>query len=209
MQTKLVQYGCGLDAPLGWMNFDASPTLRMQQWPLVKNWAKRRVAFPDAVQFGDIVKGLPIAEASVNAVYCSHVLEHLSLSELELALKNTCRILAPGGVFRLVLPDLKDLVNSYNNDESPEAAIRFMRNTGMATEVRATGIRGFILDWLGNSRHLWLWDYASLKMYLENAGFVDVRRAQFGDSEYKEFETVEKEDRWLGSLGIECFCPKD
>ena len=30
-----IHYGCGLDAPKEWINFDASPTLRLQKTPLL------------------------------------------------------------------------------------------------------------------------------------------------------------------------------
>ncbi len=35
MSTIYVQYGCGLSAPAGWNNYDASPTLRLQKLPVV------------------------------------------------------------------------------------------------------------------------------------------------------------------------------
>ncbi|HEX6859864.1 MAG TPA: hypothetical protein VF138_06660, partial [Caulobacteraceae bacterium] len=58
-----VQYGCGLSAPDGWLNFDASPTLRLQRLPLVGRLLTRgRVRFPEAVRYGDITRGLPLAD---------------------------------------------------------------------------------------------------------------------------------------------------
>jgi len=43
-----------------------------------------------------------------------------------------------------------------------------------------------------------------LKVELEKAGFKDVRRANFGDSEDRMFQLVEDPDRWKDALGIEC-----
>ena len=63
-----VQYGCGLSAPVGWQNFDASPTLRLQKIPLIGKLV-RKVDFPSNVLYGDIVKGLPgIAPQSCDGV---------------------------------------------------------------------------------------------------------------------------------------------
>ena len=207
MEKGFIHFGCGLSAPEGWLNFDASPTLRLQRIPVIGRLTRGR-NFPDSVHYGDIVKGLPIADSSAVAVYCSHVLEHLSLDGFEHALTNTYKILKPGGVFRLVLPDLEYLVDSYLQDDSEQAAVRFMKNTGMATEKKASGLLGFITDWLGNSRHLWLWDYPALHAYLELAGFVEIRRAEYGDSELREFDTVEDPERWKGSVGVECRRPE-
>ena len=166
-----------------------------------------RVGFPENIKYGDIVRGLPLEDQSVDVVYCSHVLEHLSLEDLEIALRNTYKILKPGGTFRLVLPDFRTLVDQYINSDSELAAVKFMRDTGMAFEKRPRGFKNFVLEWLGNSRHLWLWDYPSLSSYLKNAGFTDIRRAHFGDSEDETFKTIESEDRWLDALGIECKRP--
>ena len=56
----------------------------------------------------------------------------------------------------------------------------------------------------GNSLHLWMWDYKSIKYELELAGFKDIRRATFGDSADRMFDTVEEKSRWENALGIEC-----
>ncbi|MCI5142460.1 MAG: methyltransferase type 11, partial [Candidatus Electrothrix sp. ATG1] len=34
MEKQFIHYGCGLSAPESWLNFDASPTLRLQRIPL-------------------------------------------------------------------------------------------------------------------------------------------------------------------------------
>lgn len=194
---SLVQYGCGLCAPQGWLNFDASPTLRLQRLPLVGGLRRRLVGgprFPGTVRFGDILRGLPVASGSCRAVYCLHVLEHLALEDLRTALAETRRLLGEGGVFRLVLPDLEALVAEYSAASDPRAAHRF----------RPRGFVGLLRNWLGNSRHLWMWDYGALAAELAEAGFRDVRRAAFGDSSEPRFADVEDRGRWDGQLGIEC-----
>ena len=125
-----IQYGCGLSAPMGWRNFDASPTLRFERLPVIgRFYTKNDIRFPMNVEYGDIVKGLPIEINSCKGIYCSHILEHLSLNDFRIALKNTYRILQPGGVFRLVLPDLEYYINQYHNNNSTDAALLFMQET--------------------------------------------------------------------------------
>jgi SAM-dependent methyltransferase len=199
-----IQYGCGLDAPEEWLNYDASPTLHIQRIPWLSRVIRMGVHFPKNTLSGDIVKGLPLNDQSADAIYCSHVLEHLSLYDFKKALVNTHKILKPGGLFRLVVPDFEQLVTDYQQDSSNLAAETFMRNTGIAVEIRARNFIGFIREYLGNSRHLWLWDYSSLVHYLEQTGFSQIRRAQYGDSELSAYTIVENVDRWNGSLGIEC-----
>lgn len=89
-ESAFVQYGCAWSAPESWRNFDASPTLRFERIPVVgKLYTKNESRFPENVEYGDITKGLPVNDTSCDAVYCSHVLEHLSLSDCRVALKNT------------------------------------------------------------------------------------------------------------------------
>src|SRR5688500_9781215 len=124
MSGQYVQYGCGLCAPEGWLNFDASPTLRIQRVPgLGLIGRKFGPVFPPQVRYGAICRGLPVAEKSCDGVYCSHVLAHLSLEDCRAALKNTYRILRPGGTFRLVLPDLRVTVEEYLASDSAEASL--------------------------------------------------------------------------------------
>lgn len=106
--SNQIQYGCGWSGPKNLSNFDASPTLRFECLPLVgKLFTKNHARFPENVEYGDIVKGLPVQPYSCACVYCSHVREHLSLEDLRKAQKNTDCLLKKGWVFRLVLPDLE------------------------------------------------------------------------------------------------------
>lgn len=205
-----VQFGAGPGTPpASWRSFDSSPTLRLQRIPLAGRFFVGG-AFPyfgPTVEYGDIVKGLPVAEGSCAAIYCSHVLEHLALCELRTALTNTWRYLRPAGVFRLVLPDLRQLATDYLSDPSPDAAMAFMRNSMLGQPTRPRGLAAFLRSWLGGSQHRWMWDFESLKTELESAGFTDVRRASMGDSTESRFAELELPERWHGCLGIECTKP--
>jgi len=134
---RYVQYGCGWSAPNGWRNFDASPTLRFERLPILGKMHKKNDSrFPENVEYGDIVKGLPIENDSCDGVYCSHILEHLALDDFRVALRNTYKILKHGAIFRLVLPDLFQCASKYVNDQAPEAAFAFLRDTCLGEERR-------------------------------------------------------------------------
>jgi hypothetical protein len=204
-----VHYGCGWSAPLQWKNFDASPTLRFERLPMVGSfYTKNKKRFPKNIEYGDIVKGLPVSPDSVHVVYCSHILEHLALSDFRTAIQNTFDMLQPEGTFRFVLPDLEHMMDQYRRDGSPDAAINFMQNTILGIETRPRGLRAFLTSWLGNFRHLWMWDYKAIARELQQVGFVDIRRASYGDSAEPLFDEVEDEGRWTGCLGVECKKPK-
>jgi SAM-dependent methyltransferase len=202
-----VQYGCGLSAPEGWTNFDASPTLVFERIPLVgRIYTRNSERFPANVRFGDIVRRLPVADGSCRGVYASHVLEHLSLNDFHLALKNTWRILRDGGVFRLVVPDLEGAAREYLRriDRSEgEANAFFLEATGLGQKVRRRGLSGLAWYYLGNSEHRWMWDAVSLSFALKEQGFTQIRRCAFGDSEDPMFALVEDPGRFESALALE------
>jgi predicted SAM-dependent methyltransferase len=206
MKSNLyVQYGCGWCAPEGWINFDASPTLRLERFPGFGIFMKKnRQPFPPNVLYGDIIRGLPIEPGSCKGMYCSHVLEHLAFDGLKSALKNTCSFLSEDGIFRFVIPDLRYYAERYVNDLSAMAAHTFMKDTCLGQEKRERHLSGFFLQWIGNSQHRWMWDYPSIEKELRQAGFLKIRRANFGDSEDPMFRKVEEKERWENCLGIEC-----
>ena len=197
----LVQFGCGTCTPKGWRNFDASPTLRLQRIPIIGPILTTGTArFPSGVEFGNVVQGLPLTSGMAKAVYCSHVLEHLSFDELPKALRETHRILVSGGIFRGVLPDLEFHAKAYVADASERAAERFMEETLLGIKSRGSGITRLLETGFGNSQHLWMWDYKGLVRELEHAGFKHIRKAVLGDSQEKAFCSVEEVGRWQNCL---------
>ncbi|MDJ0795457.1 MAG: methyltransferase domain-containing protein [Calothrix sp. MO_167.B12] len=211
-----VQYGCGLCAPNNWQNFDASPNLWLERFPIFgRLYAGNKMLedkvirqrFPNNIKYGDIVRGLPIEQNSCCGVYASHVLEHLSLEDFRLALSNTYKILKPDGILRIVVPDLEAITSSYLSSESPNAAIEFLNATGLGICNRPKGLGAVIQTILGNGGHLWMWDYKSLQHELETQGFVEIRRAEFNDSVDSNFSDVEELDRFVNSVAVECKKP--
>lgn len=200
-----VQYGAGFCAPEGWRNYDASPTLFAERLPLIGHFVKKNAErFPANVAWGDVVKGLPIHAGTADGVYCSHVLEHLSLADCRTALANTLTMLRPGGIFRLVVPDLKRLAEGYlkaTRAGDAGAAYRFIQSTGMGDEIRPRGFAGSLVSFFGNSRHRWMWDVPAVMEELQAAGFVAIRKCAFGDCEVPAFAAVEEYDRFVSGEG--------
>ncbi len=206
--SKYIQYGCGHSAPDQWRNFDASPTLIFERLPIIgKLYTKNASRFPANVEFGDIVRGLPVPDGSCRGIYCSHVLEHLSLADFRLAIFNTYKALENGGIFRLVLPDLEYLIKNYLDNSSSRASIEFLQEAALGHEFRQRGLKGIIFACLGNSQHLWMWDYKSIFLELKRVGFENIRRANFNDSSDSMFKAVEDQVRWENCLGVECQKP--
>lgn len=206
LNTHYVQYGCGWSAPPQWVNFDASLTLKWERLPLVGRYTKNSQRFPVNVRFGDIVQGLPVEDASCAGVYASHVLEHLALESFHKALSNTHRILRPGGIFRLIVPDLEFHARQYvasldnGNDNGNDL---FMREAGLGVEFRDRGLFGLAKKLFRTSAHLWMWDEPSLSKALHDHGFGEIRRCRFGDCEDRMFSFVEEVGRFQNAVAME------
>jgi predicted SAM-dependent methyltransferase len=92
--VKLVNLGCGDCFHPDWVNIDVNPST-------------------SEVIRHDLLRGLPFENASVDGVYSSHLLEHLSKSQAEGLVKEIYRALKPGGIARIVVPDLEGVARSY------------------------------------------------------------------------------------------------
>jgi SAM-dependent methyltransferase len=201
-----VQYGCGWFAPKGWINFDASLTLKWERLSILGRYTKNSQRFPAGVRPGDIVKGLPIPDESCQGIYASHVLEHLTLEDFQKALQNTHRILRKGGIFRLVVPDLESSAREYvarlDRGERNANAF-FLRETHLGCERKERGLGGLAKKLFNTSAHLWMWDELSMTHALHERGFRQIRRCRFGDCEDPMFSIVEERRRFENALAIE------
>ena len=209
--NKYVQFGCGLSAPIEWVNYDSSLTLRLSKIPVVNLLLKIKKTlpiFPKNVKYGNIINGLPEKSNSCIGLYCSHVLEHLALVDFKKALRNSYEIIQTGGIFRLVVPDLELYAREYIQSLDAgdiNANLKFMgSDTLLGHKYRHKGLEAYLRSILGGSSHLWMWDYLSIERELKNAGFIKIRKCIFNDCEDKIFNKVESKDRFYRALAIEC-----
>jgi predicted SAM-dependent methyltransferase len=92
--SRLLNIGCGAAYHPEWLNLDAQPG-------------------SPAVMAHDARRALPIGDESLDAVYASHVLEHLAAEDGARLLRECHRVLAGGGILRIVVPDLEEIVRLY------------------------------------------------------------------------------------------------
>lgn len=92
--AKLLNVGCGRRYHGGWINLDLDST------------------DPSVIEH-DATDGLPFGDNHFDAVYHSHVLEHIEPSQGESLIAECYRVLKPGGVLRIVVPDLERIARLY------------------------------------------------------------------------------------------------
>ena len=216
--------GCGDTTPASWLNVDGSWTLRLAKHPtlfralgavrLLPRHVRGRTYNRD-VFVHDLRKPLPFADNSFSAVYSSHTLEHMHLSETQQLLRECHRILRPGGSARMVVPDLESLVQEYlgqrripgfeGHFEPHTPADRMMRNLLMRpwTPVPAGLLYRTYSAMTDLHSHKWMFDAQSLSYHMQEAGFTGVRRREFRDTAIAGgVDEVEKPERVLDGRGV-------
>jgi SAM-dependent methyltransferase len=78
------------------------------------NWINLDYVSSDVhVRQANLLETLPFDSNSISLVYSSHFLEHIPLHQVPSFLKECHRVLKPGGVIRLVLPDFEEMCREY------------------------------------------------------------------------------------------------
>ena len=79
-----------------------------------KDWTNLDLISEDIeVLCHDLTSGLPFPDEHFDAVYHSHVLEHLKPNDGLKLLQECFRVLKPGGIVRVVVPDLERIAKLY------------------------------------------------------------------------------------------------
>ena len=189
-----INIGSGISGATGWFNIDNSPTVVLSRIPLVRRMS-RIPQWPADVQRIDVRKGLPFADGSISSIYSSHTFEHFSWEESLGVAKECFRALRPGGILRVVVPDLARLVHDYLQDSSPLASHYFLERLSLHHDV---------FDILHpGSHHSQMFDAKSLLHLFRLAEFSNPEVMTFMQSEIPEIADVELESRKSESLYVE------
>jgi SAM-dependent methyltransferase len=212
-----VNVGCGLTPTPGWLNFDNSLSVRIARWPLLPG-ALRALRLATAssaglakmgrdgnVRFANAAARIPCAAGSADAVYSSHMIEHLDRAEALAFLGEVRRVLQPGGVVRIAAPDLSRLVSDYLASGDAD---RFIGGSHLGLD-RPTGLRSRV-KWamVGPRHHLWMYDGDSLARLLRRAGFDDAAVVPPGSTRIAQPGELDLQERAAESVYVEAVKPR-
>src|SRR5258706_701623 len=128
--------GCGTSGIEGWVNIDNSPSILLSRLPFGRR-IFRTPDWPRDVRRADVRKRIPFFDASVLYIYSSHTFEHFTYDESLAVAKECFRVLQPGGILRIVVPDLGTIVRDYLADTAnPKASHRFIGRLLLTSGVR-------------------------------------------------------------------------
>ena len=183
----------------GWLNTDVTPHLMVARVPWVARAARalgrlddeRWAAYEDgrfrALRYLDVTRPLPFGDDVFEAALGSHVLEHLAPDEGAALLAELRRVLAPGGVLRIAVPDLDAVIAAYDPAD-PDGFLDGLLQGRTRSRSR--------------HRHWWHYNERSLRAAFEGAGFVDVRREGFRRGRCPDVERVDTRPESLFMEGV-------
>jgi predicted SAM-dependent methyltransferase len=140
---------------------------------------------PTARNYLDACSRWPLEDGSCSFVFSDNMIEHVTLAMARTMLAETYRCLQPGGVTRIVTPDLRRHVELYLDGTGVDDPIgRRYAAMGLTVEHPIDLIRIPIATF---GHHIgYLYDFETLDHELRKAGFSDVRQVELGISEHPE-----------------------
>lgn len=204
MEQIKLNLGCGNHTPDGWVNVDYAFGARFAKIPFFRALNRKTGLFQmdwdDRVKIHDLRRTFPFDDASVDIVYTSHTLEHFSKQEGERFLKECHRILRPGGIVRVVVPDLEAIISDYTSGKT--SADIFLDELYVVCD---TSGMGFFKRLLANQiafPHKCMYDTRTMLNRLRDIGFQAESRAAF-ESDIADIRQIESEGRTKNAVIVE------
>lgn len=178
--ARRLHVGCGPRAAAGWLNVDL-----------------RRA--PGVDLLADLRAGLALREASFDAAVAIHVLQDLAYLDVAPALAEIRRVLRPGALLRLGLPDLDRAIDAYRRGDGRYFYVpdRDARSVGRKLVAQIT--------WYGSVRTPFTFD--CIEELLHETGYRDVRGCGFRETRAPALGLVAFDDRERETLFVEAEAP--
>lgn len=202
-----INLGCGLVTIPGFDNIDNSPSVFLARHPWLKTLMYRvgmirrqhfELEWPTDIIWRDARRHLPYVTGTVDRIYSSHFLEHVVYADALKILRECHRILRPGGLFRLIVPDLLYWTRKYVEETDALLASGDMRRD-VHDEFMIKIAGGFLTR--RRSAHFYMYDWPTMKMVCEEVGFTQVRHCGYQESADPDFARLDSRPK--DSLHVE------
>jgi len=164
--------GCGTTTPPGWVNVDGSLGARLAKLPALRPLLRAsgafRIDWSPSITVLDLRRPFPWPNRSAAAIYSSHTLEHLTREQGRRFLRECHRVLRPGGVIRLAVPDVALILKAYEKGVFP--AVELLERLGVSAAHPEDGLlKRLLAPWV-RFPHRCMYDGQSLLAALAEAG---------------------------------------
>jgi predicted SAM-dependent methyltransferase len=197
---KRYHLGCGTIFLKNWINIGLWEHLEHGRLYANPNGAEGTILLNYDLRFG-----IPAPPESLDAVYHSHMLEHISFEEGIVFLKQIFDALKPGAQHRVLVPDLEAFAKAYTGPDSL-LLIKY-RDAVLNDRAEIYQTKGAIfMGMLHNHGHKCGYDFETLSWALQRSGFQNVTRTLFQESQLTDIKEIEEYSplRAFESLCVEC-----
>lgn len=175
-QVRGLHIGCGGNHLAGWLNTELCPR-------------------GDEI-FLDATRRFPLPDASFDFVYSEHMIEHIPFTAAVGMMGECYRILRPGGILRIVTPDMVFLRTLLEEPVVPAVAayLAYAHAEHNVDGPRGSGLHvfnHFVRAW----GHQFIYDEPSLTALLCGAGFTGVATRRLTESPHERLRGLAKTDR--------------
>lgn len=174
---RRLHWGCGPITPYGWVNSDIQPG-------------------PGVDVVADIRRGLPLPDNAFDYIVSIHTLPEIPYADLDGALQELRRVLAPCGVLRLSLPDLDKALMAY---ASRDIDYFFLIPDDVVRSISGKMIVQLL--WYGRSRSMFTIEFTT--ELLARNGFQSIQACSFQQTASPYPGIIELDDREVESFFIE------
>ena len=182
--VRKLQLGSGQSVDEGWLCTD------------------KNIFRPELVQL-DVTRRFPLDDGCIDYIYSEHMIEHITRPQASYMLRESWRVLRPGGKIRTATPDLRVLAALTAEVPDP-AGVAYMQwlsrlAPAQAPEPTACYVLNVAFRHWG---HRFLYDRETLTAALHAAGFEDVRSVDFGQSEDEHLRGLECHGEHAGDAAM-------
>ena len=182
MEIK-INFGCGTTPLKGWVNLDNSFSLFLSKFPIIVLLLKnlKLLSFSQIqliyfyrkskIKSANADKKFTFINNTVDIIYTSHMLEHLSRIKAFEFIKECHRVLKKDGVLRIVVPDFKKQIDQYLINQDAD---EFLEKSLIIAPPLITFKDKLRVLFLGYRHHQYMYDSRSIIKLIESAGFKKV-----------------------------------
>jgi len=179
--VRKLQLGSGPNMKQGWLNTDIDMSTE--------------VAANQA--YLDGTERFPLPDGSFHYIYSEHVFEHVPYAAGQSMLRESFRVLAPGGKIRLATPNLLRYLALFGDKRTPEMD-RYIQDKirwhkwPVTPDAQCVILNLVLREW----GHQFVYTPNLLQAELERAGFRQVREVASGQSTDPALQGLESREKW-------------
>ena len=211
-----INVGCGRTPVPGWKNYDSSPSVKLAYRPILGSVIQKfarvtedqkefiRYAKAANIRFADVTKRIPEADSSADVIYSCHMVEHIERDEALAFFAEAQRVLKPGGIIRIAVPDIRWHIDNFLEDGDAD---RFIRRTKLTREMPKTFFAKVKSLMVGDRSHKWMYDGPSMCQLLTSAGFLEAKELKSGETQIENPGELNLSERAPESVFLEAINP--